>query len=310
MKLMLHAGLVIASMVLASPAFAEAPKNETKEASPAKEPVKDYVIIKLDGEDIKYSEVINIWKGLFQGSEAPDFATFDENIRQNILRGLLSERLIYREAIKEGVDKKEDVKKRVENLKRQLIMQSFIEEKAKSLVTDAEIKAAYDAEVAESKGQEEVKARHVLLSTEDEAKKIHDEIKKGGDFEKIAKEKSVDKGTAVSGGDLGWFAKDKMVPEFSEAAFKLKKGEISEPVKSPFGWHIIKLDDRRPLQIASLEDSKELLRTELSSKVVQKYVQSLLDSSSVKYFDENGKEKEFSAAPKAEGTKEKVENKK
>lgn len=308
----LPASLLLTTILVAFPAWAQDPKApaDAKSAAPApaKAPVavKDYTVINLDGEEIKYSEIMEIWKGLFQGAAAPDFSSFDENIRQNVLRGIVSERLIYKEAVKSGFDKNEDIKKRIENLQKQLIMQGFVENKAKSLVTDEQVKALYEEKLAASKGQEELKARHILAATEEEAKKLEADLKKGGDFEKMAKEKSTDKGSGASGGDLGWFGKDKMVSEFFDAAFKLKKGEISAPVKTSFGWHIIKLEDRRPLKTPSLEESKEALKAELTNKAMQEYVGGLLKSASIKYFDENGKEKDFPRTlvqPKAEEKK-------
>src|SRR3972149_11399986 len=91
----------------------------------------------------------------------------------------------------------------------------------------------------------EVRARHILVPTEAEAKAVLDEIKKGTDFAELAKQKSKDPGAAAEGGDLGYFAKEQMVPEFAEAAFKMNKGQISEPVKTQFGWHVIKVEDKR-----------------------------------------------------------------
>ena len=289
MKITIQTGMLLALLsttMLSFPALAEDAKTEVAPAADAKPvtPAKDYTVINLDGEDIKNSDVMEVWKGLFQGGAVPDFATFDENIRQNVLRGLVSERLIYKEALKAGIDKNEDVKKRLENLQKQLIIQSFMESKTKTLVTDDQIKALYDEKLAASKGQEELKARHILVASEEEAKKISTDLKKGGDFEKVAKDKSTDKGSGVNGGDLGWFAKDKMVPEFFEATFKLKKGEVSAPVKSSFGWHVIKLEDRRPVKIPPLEESKDALKAELSNKAIQSYVESLLKASSIKYF--------------------------
>ena len=280
---------------MAAHAAEDAAQAEPAE-KPAAAPVKDYTIIKLGNEDIKNSEVLESWKGLFPGGSAPDFNSFDENIRQNVLRGLVSERLIYNEAVKAGTDKDPEVKKRIAALEKQVVMQSFMENKAKSLITDDELKAAYAEKVAAAKGQEEVKARHILVPTEEEAKKISTELKKGGDFEKLAKEKSADKGSGANGGELGWFTKDKMVPEFAEAAFKLKKGEISEPVKSEFGWHVIKIEDRRPVQVASFDDMKETLKGELANKAVQKYVEGLLKKADIKYYSPEGKEKPFSTS--------------
>lgn len=304
MKTTLRTILLLATSLFAFSAFAEDAKpvvdakTEVKadvKAEAAVTPAKDFVILNVGGEEIKKSEVLDIWKDLFKGGAAPDFASFDENVKQNVLRGIVSERLIYKEAVKSGFDKSDEVKKRLENIKKQLIVQGFIEEKAKSLVTDEQLKAAYDAKIAESKGLEELHASHILVASEDEAKKLSAELKKNsGSFEKLAKEKSTDKASGAKGGDLGWFTKDKMVAEFADAAFKLKKGEVSAPVKSAFGWHIIKLEDRRPVKPATFEESKTALKNELTGKAVQGFVEGLLKNATIKYFDENGKEKEFS----------------
>src|SRR5688572_26536116 len=150
----------------------------------------DYTILKYNNEEIKFSEVQETWKTLFPGGNAPDFKSFDENIRQNVLRGLVSEKLLYKEAIKAGFDKNPVVKKRMEDMQRQIVLQSYMEEKAKELVTDAELKKAYDEKVKTTAGAEEVKARHILVKTEEEAKKIAEQVKKGTDFEKLAREQS------------------------------------------------------------------------------------------------------------------------
>jgi len=303
MKLRFAAALVLATALTSLPVYAT--------DNPANKPAdKEYTILKVGSEEIKSTEVMDVWKGLFPGGQAPEFSSFDENIRQNVLRGLVSERLIYQEATKAGFDKSAEVKKRLEQMQKQVIMQTFMEDKAKGLVTDAQLKVAYDEKVKATKGEEEVSARHILVASEDEAKKLSDELKKGGDFDKIAKEKSTDKGSGTKGGDLGWFTKDKMVPEFADAAFKLKKGEVSAPVKSAFGWHVIKLEDRRAVKAASFDEMKESLRAELANKAVQTYVEGLLKDADVKYFSADGKEQPFSRtlAPAAGGA-EKVEDK-
>ena len=259
---------------------------------------EDYVIVKYNGESIKLSEAMETWKTLFPGGSAPDFKTFDENIRQNVLRGIVSERLLYKEAIKAGYDKNPEVKKRIEDMQKQIVLQSYMENKAGTLVSDADLKKAYDERLKTAGGVEEVKARHILVKTEEEAKKIVEQLKKGGDFEKLAKEQSTDKGSGAQGGDLGWFTRDKMVKEFADAAFALKKDEVSPPVKSGFGWHVIKLEDRRKAEPASFEESKEELRATLSEAAIENYVTSVLKGANVKYLDENGKELPFDAAAK------------
>lgn len=307
----LRALLLAATTLAVFPAFAaEEQAAEKKPAAEApKEAAKDYVVLKVGSEEIKNSEVQETWKSLFPTGQAPDFSSFDENIRQNVLRGLVSERLIFSEAVKAGYDKDPEVKRRLANMEKQVVMQSFMENKAKNLATDEQLKAAYADKAAAAKGQEEVRARHILVSSEDDAKKLSEQLKKGGDFEKLAREKSADKGSGANGGELGWFTKDRMVPEFAEAAFKLKKGDVSGPVKSEFGWHIIQVEDRRPLQIPTFEEMKEGLKAEVANKVVQGYVEGLLKKADIKYFSAEGKEKPFSTSlsPSAKGEEAKPE---
>ena len=113
----------------------------------------------------------------------------------------------------------------------------------------------YDEAIGQMKSEPEVRARHILVETEDEAKAVLAELKKGADFAELAKAKSKDPGSA-DGGDLGYFTKDQMVPEFSEVAFKLDKGQLSEPVKSQFGWHVIKVEDKREQQAAGIRQGE------------------------------------------------------
>jgi len=308
MKLTIRALLLAATAMITLPALAEDAKKDAKPAAASEKPAdasKDYTVLKVGNDEIKNSEVMDLWKSLFPNGSAPDFNSFDENIRQNVLRGLLSERLIYNEAVTAGYDKDPEVQKRIAALQKQVVMQAFMEKKARDLVTDDQLKAAYAEKAAAAKGKEEVRASHILVATEAEAKKLYEQIKKGADFDKLAKEKSTDKGSGANGGDLGWFTRDKMVPEFADAAFKLKKGDVSEPVKSEFGWHIIKLEDRRPLQIASFDDMKESLKGELANKAVQAYVETLLKKADIKYYGADGKEKTFSTSltPLAKGDK-------
>jgi peptidyl-prolyl cis-trans isomerase C len=291
---------------------AAAASGAGKEATPAKEakdaaakeapkdpaPAKEYTIVKLGKDEIKNSEVEEVWKGLFPPGAAPDFNTFDENIRQNILRGLISERLIYQEAVTQGFDKSDEIKKRLANLEKQVIMQGFLENKSKNIVTDQQLHTAYAEKAAALKDQEEIRARHILVASEEEAKNIVKQLKKGGDFEKIAKDKSTDKGTMAQGGDLGYFTADRMVPEFSQAAFKLKKGEISDPVKTAFGWHVIKVEDRRKVEVPSYDNMKESLKAELTNKAMQDYVDSLLSKADITYYSPDGKTRDFNRTPK------------
>jgi len=159
----------------------------------------------------------------------------------------------------------DDFKKKLAYARTKLLMEQLLQGEAKAAVTDAALHKVYDDAIGQMKKETEVRARHILVETEDEAKAVVAELKKGADFAELAKSKSKDPGSA-DGGDLGYFTKDQMVPEFSEVAFKLDKGQLSDPVKSQFGWHVIKVEDKRERQPPDFEKVKDQLENFLVRK--------------------------------------------
>ena len=157
-----------------------------------------------------------------------------------------------------------DVARRLAYFRDKVMMESLLGKAAREGATEAAMKQVYDEAAAKQTAEEEISARHILVPTEDEAKAALKRVKGGEDFAKVADEVSKDPGS--KGGDLGWFTKDRMVPEFGEAAYKLTKGQISDPVKSQFGWHVIKLEDRRRKPFPAFEDVK----TQVAQYVAQK----------------------------------------
>ena len=137
-----------------------------------------------------------------------------------------------------------DVKHRLAFDRNRLLMEALLQDAGKAAVSDEAEHKVYEEAIKQMASEEEVHARHILVPTEDEAKAILAQLKSGADFAALAKEKSKDPG-AAEGGDLGYFTKEQMVPEFAAVAFKLDKGELSDPVKTQFGWHIIKVEDKR-----------------------------------------------------------------
>jgi len=264
---------------------------------------EDYVILKVNNANITASEVQDSWKTMVPDENTPAFADLDEKVRQNVLRGIASERLILDEAVKQGVDKSEAVQKQVEILRKKIIVKQFLEAKTADMVKEADIKKEYDRIVAGMKDEMEVRARHILVATEKEAKALKARLDKGEAFEKLAGEASKDAGSAKDGGDLGYFTKDKMVPEFAEAAFKLDKGKVSEPAKSSFGWHIIKLEDKRRVAPPTYSEIKPRIKAMLQEKALGAYIEQLITKSDLKYFDASGKEKPFEKLPKEVGKK-------
>jgi peptidyl-prolyl cis-trans isomerase C len=181
-----------------------------------------------------------------------------------LLDFLIDGELVAQKALAEKADQAPDFAKKLAYAREKLLMESVLEQVAKAAATDAAIKAAYDDAAKAQKPQQEVHARHILVGTEEEAKAALKRLMGGEEFADIAK--SVSKDPGAEGGDLGWFTKDRMVPEFAEAAFKLEVGQVSDPVKSPFGWHIIEILDKREKAFPPFDQVKE----QVSRYVVQK----------------------------------------
>ncbi len=178
------------------------------------------------------------------------------------------------EAQKRGLDGSDDFRNQME-LARQtlLIRELFADYQKKNPVTDAEIKAEYDKFVA-ANGGKEYKARHILVEKEDEAKAIIANLKKGQKFEDIAKKQSKDPGSGANGGDLDWATAASYVPEFSEAMVKLTKGQLTQqPVKTQFGWHVIRVDDVREAQLPKLDEVKPQITQSLQQQKLAKFQQ-------------------------------------
>ncbi len=154
----------------------------------------------------------------------------------------------------------------------------------RAALTDQALQEVYTNAIKSQAAQEEVHARHILVETEDEAKAIKQQIDGGADFATLAKEKSKDPG-AGNGGDLGYFTKEQMVPEFSEVAFKMFAGQVSNPVKTQFGWHIIKVEDKRNRQPPPFEAVKPQIQQFLARKAQSEYVTKLRQSAKIERLD-------------------------
>lgn len=189
---------------------------------------------------------------------------------------VIAREIFLQEAKKRGLDASDDFKTQME-LARQtiLIRELFADQQKKNPVTDAEVKAEYDKFVA-ANGGKEYKARHILVEKEDEAKKVIADLKKGQKFEDLAKKQSKDPGSGANGGDLDWATAASYVPEFAQAMTKLNKGQTStEPVKSQFGWHVIRVDDIREAQLPKLEDVRPQIAQQLQQQKLAKFQEDL-----------------------------------
>jgi peptidyl-prolyl cis-trans isomerase C len=195
---------------------------------------------------------------------------------------VIAREIFMQEAQKRGLDATDDFKQQME-LARQtlLIRELFADYQKANPVTDAEIKAEYDKFAAANSGKE-YHARHILVESEAQAKTIIAQLKKGAKFEDLAKKESKDPGSGANGGDLDWANANSYVPEFSAALVKLKKGETTAtPVKTQFGWHVIRLDDVRDAQLPKLEDVKPQIAQELQKQKLAKFQEDLRKSAKI-----------------------------
>ena len=185
---------------------------------------------------------------------------------------------------KKIADQKE-FKSRLTFIRNKLLMETMLQDDGKAALTPDAMKKVYDEAVKQMGGEQEVRARHILVPTEDEAKAVLAEIKKGTDFAELAKQKSKDPGAAAEGGDLGYFSKDQMVPEFADVAFKLEKGQVSDPVKTQFGWHIIKVEDKRTKPVPEFDKVKDQIETYVQRKAQADYIHKLQETAKIERLD-------------------------
>jgi peptidyl-prolyl cis-trans isomerase C len=247
-------------------------------AGPAR--AEDKVLAKVNGVEIRQSDVALAEEELGPSLAQMDPATKDENV----LAFLIDMKIVSKAAEDKKVQDGEDFKKRLAFTRSRLLMDSLLASEGKAATTDDAMKKVYESASKEITGEDEVHARHILVETEDEAKAVEEELKKGADFAELAKKKSKDPG-ASDGGDLGFFTKDQMVPEFSAVAFALEPGKISDPVKSQFGWHVIKVEEKRKRKAPDFDQVKSQIETYVARKAQADYVGKLREAAKVERMD-------------------------
>ena len=251
----------------------------------------DKVLAKVNGSEIRQSDVALAVEELGPSLAQMDPATKDENV----LAFLIDMKIVAKAAEDKKIQDNDDFKKRLAFTRNRLLMDSLLASEGKAATNDEAMKKVYEEASKQISGEQEVRARHILVETEDEAKGIVEELKKGADFAELAKKKSKDPG-ASDGGDLGFFTKEQMVPEFSAAAFALEPGKISDPVKSQFGWHVIKVEEKRNRKPPDFDQVKGQIETYVTRKAQAEYVGKLREAAKVERFD---KPEETAKAPDA-----------
>lgn len=232
----------------------------------------DKVLARVGSEDVTESEVLEFIQPF--GQQAVMLYGTEQG-RKMILDDVIAMRLYALDAEDAKLDQTPEFQAQLLNAKRAMLAQAAMQKAVEGLkISDEEAKKFYDSNPAMFKQPERVHARHILVSGDEELAKVQEELKAGKSFDAVAKEFSRDPGSAANGGDLGEFPRGMMVPEFEKAAFALKNpGDVSEPVKTQFGWHIIKLEERIPESVMPFEQVKDRLTNELKDQKTQQVLQ-------------------------------------
>ena len=245
----------------------------------------DKVLATFKGGEVKESQVMQQFKPALDMAPAnkdKKFSELDANLQEALVKGYINFKLLEQEAKNQGIENLPELQEKLNKAKAQLVQQELLERFVKSAVTDKMIDAEYDNLVAKLKGKKEIKVSHILVDNEKKAKDIKVKLSKGGKFEAIAKESSRDEGSKANGGEIGYVIEGQLVPEFEKKAFSMKVNEISEPVYTQFGWHIIKVSDIRDVKIPTKDEAKAGLNDRLSAEAVQKYFADLAAKADVK----------------------------
>lgn len=243
------------------------------------------VVAKVDGTEIHRSDLEALVPLL-----PPQVRNMPlESIYDALLEQVINSKLIQAAGYKAGLQNSDAVKADLKEAEGRAVQRQYVKTKLDEMLTKDALDNAYKAYVAQHPAEEEVKAAHILLDSEDAAKAVIAELKKGGDFAKLAKDKSKDRGAAEQGGDLGYFTKEMMVEPFAKAAFDMKAGEISKaPVQTQFGWHVIKVEDRRTKPAPTRQEAEPELRQQLAEDMIGALVADARKAAKVETFQIDG----------------------
>lgn len=242
---------------------------------------EDKVVATINGKNILESDM-----KLAEEEIGSDLGTLpDAQKRMTLIEFLIDNQLFATAAEEQKIADGEAFAARLNYLRRRSLRELYFQDVIKKSVSDADAKQIYDAQVGQLKPEEEVQARHILVETEDQAKDLKKKIAEGTDFVAAAKENSKDPGSKDDGGMLGYFGRGQMVPEFEKAVFSLNKGDVSDPIKTQFGWHLIKLEDKRPRKPPAFEVVKDRILQSLLLQKAQQTAVSLRSQAKIEIVD-------------------------
>jgi peptidyl-prolyl cis-trans isomerase C len=255
----------------------------------------DPVVARVNGIDITQSDLD--FAASEVGSRLGNYTPADR--RKVLLQYVIENELMADAGQKDNLDKADSFPGRVAYHRRRALRDAFFDVKINDAVSEADAKKIFEEKIAGLKPEQEVRARHILVVTEPEAKEVAERLKKGQDFATLAKEKSKD--PSAEGGDLGFFARGQMLKPFEDVAFALDVGQISEPVQTQFGWHIIKVEEKRDQPLPSFDQVKEAIISQLVQAKAQEVVTALRDAAKIEVVDPELKPSMEPAAESAPG---------
>ena len=281
-------------LALSNAAPAQAQQSQSGKNRPA--PAENPVVATVDGEKVMLSDLQALYADLPEQVREIPF----ERIYQPLLQQVIQTKLLAARARADGLDKTPAVERKLRTFADRVLQQAYLAEHVDKAVTDEQLADAYKDFAASHRGEEEAKARHILVKTKKEAMAVVEALEKGGGFADLARQKSIGP-SKTGGGDLGWFAKGQMVKPFADAAFALKKGAYTKtPVQTQFGWHVILLEDRRRQAPPSFKAKRDELKAELGRKLAAAEVERLRGAASIVRFGPDGKPLDESAPGKKE----------
>lgn len=239
---------------------------------------KDEKIANINGLNIYKVDIENRLQTLFSNEQNIELNKLDPELFKALILEKYYDEAILKLAKKQGITKNKYYKFISQEYFNRLVREEYLDKNIFNKITEEDIKHRYDELVSITKNKEERKISHILVETEEEARRVRNIVSRLNSFEKIAKQRSLDSASAINGGNLGYLIKEEItIKEFADIAFLLKEGEISRPVQTQEGWHIIKVDDIRKMSIKTYEESKSDIYEELKSKEFEKFINSILN---------------------------------
>jgi peptidyl-prolyl cis-trans isomerase C len=242
---------------------------------------QERVIAKVNGKTITDTDM-----KLAEAEIGSDLGSLPEATKRRVLIEFLIETQLFADAAEgQKLVVGNSFEEPMQYWRRRALRDVYFDKSVRESISDAEARKFYENQVGAQKSDQEVRARHILVESKDKAREVYEKLAHGGDFARLAKEYSKDPGSKDQGGDLGFFGRGQMVPQFEEAVFRLKRGEVSEPFESQFGWHIVRLDDRRQRSAPTFEAVKEQVVASMIHKRAQQVAADLRGKAQIEYID-------------------------